>query len=72
MTTKAKRKLELTEAIAAADTPSDEEIERYLADHHDEIEAKLSEARRSIARGEARPMEPLSILLREARRATTA
>ena len=47
---------------------SDAETERFLVDHHDEIEAKLQEARASIARGEASPIEPLHVLLRDARR----
>jgi hypothetical protein len=46
----------------------DAEIERFLAERHDEIEAKLAEARKSIARGEAVPLEPLRTLLRQARR----
>jgi hypothetical protein len=47
---------------------SDAELESYLRDHHDEVEAKLREARESIARGEAKKLEPLSVLLRQARR----
>jgi hypothetical protein len=46
----------------------DAEIERFLAEHHDEVEAKLAEARKSIARGESAPLEPLPTLLRQARR----
>jgi hypothetical protein len=42
--------------------------ERFLADHHDAVEAKLQQARASIARGEAQPLEALPDLLREARR----
>ncbi len=47
---------------------TDAEIERLLAERHDEVEAKLAEARKSIARGEAAALEPLSTLLRQARR----
>jgi hypothetical protein len=46
----------------------DVELEKSLSDHHDEIEAKLQQARESIARGEARQLESLSALLRKARR----
>jgi len=51
---------------------SDLEIERFLADRHDEVQAKLDEARKSIARGEAAALEPLPKLLREARRSPKA
>ena len=44
------------------------EIERFLADRHDELEVKLNAARKSIARGNATPLEPLPTLLRGARR----
>jgi len=44
------------------------ETERFIAGHHDEIEAKLQKARDSIARGKAKPLEPLPVLLRAARR----
>ena len=47
---------------------SDAELERFIADHHDEIEGKLQEARASIARGDVAPLEPLEVLLRDARR----
>lgn len=47
---------------------TDVELERFLADHRDEIEAKLRKARRSIARGRAKPLEPLARLLSEALR----
>jgi hypothetical protein len=39
-----------------------------LKAHHDEIEAKLRQARESTARGEAKNLEPLSVLLRQAHR----
>ena len=44
------------------------ELDRYLAEHHDEVEAKLDEARGEIAAGKAAPLEPLADLLREARK----
>ncbi|MGH6827341.1 MAG: hypothetical protein ACREFW_00350 [Rhizomicrobium sp.] len=44
------------------------EMDRHLADNHDEIEAKLDEARSEIAAGKAAPLEPLADLLRQARR----
>jgi hypothetical protein len=47
---------------------TDAEIERFLAERHDEVETKLVEARKSIARGEAAFLEPLPTLLRQARR----
>jgi hypothetical protein len=47
---------------------SDTEIERFLVDRHDEVAAKLDEARKSIARGDATALEPLPTLLRGARR----
>ena len=56
----------------ADEAVADTEIERFLADHHDEVEAKLDEARKSIARGDATPLEPLPTLLREARRSAKA
>lgn len=47
---------------------TDDETERFLADHHQEVEAKLQNARASIARGEAAPLEPLPVILRAARK----
>ena len=51
---------------------TDDDIERYLKDHHDEIAAKLEEGLAEIDRGEAVPLEPLHVLLREARRHSKA
>jgi hypothetical protein len=51
---------------------TDTEIERFLADRHDEIEVKLDKARKSIARGDAAALEPLPTLLRAARRSAKA
>ena len=49
---------------------TDTQIERFLADHRDEVQVKLGEARKSIARGDATALEPLPTLLREVRRST--
>jgi hypothetical protein len=43
-------------------------LEQYLVDHHDEVEAQLEEARAEIAEDKAAPLEPLTDLLRDARR----
>lgn len=51
---------------------SDADLDRYLAEHHDSVAAKLAKARASIAQGEAAPLEPLPVLLREARRQAKA
>jgi hypothetical protein len=51
---------------------TDTEIERFLADHHAEIEVKFGKARKSIARGDAAALEPLLTLLRRARRSAKA
>ncbi|MGH7124011.1 MAG: hypothetical protein ACREFI_06525 [Stellaceae bacterium] len=55
---------------AGDEAGADAELERYLRDHHDDIEAKLKQARDSIARGEAKDLEPLTVLLRHARQRT--
>jgi hypothetical protein len=49
------------------DEISDEEMDRRLADRRDEIDAKLQEAYADKARGDFAPLEPLEVLLREAR-----
>jgi hypothetical protein len=43
-------------------------IEHFLRDHHATIADKLASARASIASGQVKPLEKLSVLLREARR----
>jgi hypothetical protein len=43
-------------------------MERFLSAHREEVAAKLDRARASIARGEAKPLEPLPELLRAARK----
>jgi hypothetical protein len=68
MSAKANSRARSTGFQSRDEAVSDAEMERFLAEHLDEIEAKLRKARESIARGEARPLEPLSTLLREARR----
>jgi len=69
MSTKAKR----PETFATAhETATDAETERYLVEHHDEVEAKLDEARAEVAAGKAAPLEPLADLLRAARRQSRA
>jgi hypothetical protein len=51
-----------------ATTPdTDADIDRFLAEHHDELAAKLAAGREQVARGEAGPLEALDVLLREAR-----
>ena len=47
---------------------NDADVDRFLVENHKEVAAKLEEARASIARGEAVPLEPLHVLLRDARR----
>lgn len=49
------------------DDVSDDEMDRLLADRHDEIQAKLDQAREERDRGESVPLEPLDVFLREAR-----
>jgi hypothetical protein len=56
----------------ADEAVDDAEIERFLGDRHSEIEEKLNEARKSIARGDATALEPLPTLLRGARRSAKA
>ena len=46
---------------------TDADIDRFLADSHDDIAAKLAAGRGQIARGDAAPLEPLDVLLRDAR-----
>jgi hypothetical protein len=65
-----KTKIERTEHATFADRAEDAddaEMARYLTDNHNRIEAKLAEARASIARGEAAPLEPLHVFLQRAR-----
>jgi hypothetical protein len=49
------------------DKISDEEMDRLIADDVDEINALLQEAYDEAARGECAPLEPLHVLLQEAR-----
>jgi hypothetical protein len=68
MRTKPNRQIRAASFQTRDETASDADTERFLADHHDAIEAKLQKARASIARGKTKPLEPLPVLLREARR----
>ena len=63
-----KRRTFASKAESAANTA----LEQYLADHRDEVEAQLEEARAEIAAGKAAPLEPLTDLLREVRRGRRA
>jgi len=49
------------------DAISEEEMDRLLADDVDGINALLQEAYDEVARGECAPLEPLHVLLQEAR-----
>ena len=49
-------------------TNDDADVERFLVENHKKVAIKLEQARASIARGEAAPLEPLHVLLRDARR----
>ncbi len=49
------------------ETISEEEMDRLLAEDIDEINDLLQEAYDEVARGECAPLEPLDVLLREAR-----
>jgi len=49
------------------DDVSDDEMDRLLAGRHDDIQAKLDQAREERERGESAPLEPLDVFLREAR-----
>jgi hypothetical protein len=62
-----KRKSFDAAAAVLDDDITDAKIDRNLAARRDEINVQLEEAQASIARGEATPLEPLSVLLRDAR-----
>jgi hypothetical protein len=51
----------------AALPDTDAEIDQFLADNFDEVAAKLAAGRAQVTRGEATPLEPLDMLLRDAR-----
>ncbi len=55
------------QGIEAVETISEEEMERRLEAQHDEVVAMLKEAEESIARGDVASLEPLHVLLKEAR-----
>lgn len=52
------------------ETSSDEDIEAFLEANHDEVAAKLEEARLEIENGKTVPFESLEVFLAEARRRT--
>ena len=64
MSTKMTKPKSLSEYIER-ETVTDEDIEQFLKDNHDEVAAMLQEAEDSIARGDVAPLEPLPVLLRE-------
>ena len=68
MASKAKKRGEDADFRSPEEAAADLEIEQYLARNREAIGVKLQKARASIARGKARPLEPLGDLLREARR----
>jgi hypothetical protein len=68
MSTKTKNRARHPELQALDETASDDVIEHFLRDHHATIADKLASARASIASGQVKPLEKLSVLLREARR----
>ena len=47
---------------------SEDALERFLIENHDEVAVKLEEARAEIAAGKVAPLESLPKLLRDARR----
>lgn len=51
----------------AALPDTDAEIDQFLADNFDDVAAKLAAGRAQVTRGEATPLEPLDMLLRDAR-----
>ncbi|WP_397403994.1 hypothetical protein [Phenylobacterium sp.] len=51
----------------AALPDTDAEIDQFLADNFDDLAAKLAAGRAQVTRGEATPLEPLDMLLRDAR-----
>ena len=68
MSTKTKNRTRHQDLRALDEAASDDAIERFLGDHHAAITDKLETARASVARGRVKPLEKLSVLLREARR----
>jgi len=53
-----------------APADADADIDRFLADNHDEVASKLAAARDEIMRGQAGALEPLDELLATARAKT--
>ncbi len=65
-TTKPKTGVGIAETVLGDDI-AEGEMDRLLADRHGEIDAKLREAYADRVHGHFAPLEPLHILLREAR-----
>jgi hypothetical protein len=68
MATKTSPKTKSTRAQRQTRPTTDTDLESFLAEHHEAVEAKLQKARQSIARGRVKALEPLPTLLRDARR----
>ncbi len=64
--TKSKTPTPATETDLDGDL-SDEAMNLYLAEHHDDVEAKLKAAYEDRERGDFALLEPVTVLLREAR-----
>ncbi len=54
-------------AALLKETVSDAAMDQLMADHHDEIECLLDEARHGKEHGAFAPLEPLHVFLRRAR-----
>jgi hypothetical protein len=63
MSTKTPEATKASEFELLDEVVSDAEMERLLAANHDEVAAKLEEARVSIAEGKVSPLEPLHVFL---------
>jgi hypothetical protein len=68
MASRTNRKARNVEFRTRDETASDDDMERFPKDHRAAVETKLRQAAESVARGEAKPLEPLGELLREARK----
>jgi hypothetical protein len=70
MVVNAPRKIPLSEVLEAG--VPDAELDRLLAERHDEVEVLLAEAREAQANGQYAPLEPLHEFLRRARERLSA
>jgi hypothetical protein len=68
MVAKTNRRTRSAEFRTPDEAVGDDDIERFLKEHHQDVAEKLREARASIARGEVKPLDPLPVLLRKARK----